>query len=66
VARKLFKTIGLGIAFSPNLKTNLYEASRLTMCFDCKLVLIHVGRESEDKSNTLKTILNTRQAKYSL
>ena len=54
MAQKPFKTIGLGIAFSPNLKTNLYEASPLTMCLDCKLVLIHVGEESEEKSNTLK------------
>ncbi|WP_452225414.1 universal stress protein [Lacinutrix chionoecetis] len=56
---KPFKTIGLGIAFSPNLKGNLYEAARLALFFDCKLVLIHVGNKSEDKIKTLKIILNS-------
>lgn len=53
-----FKTIGIGVAFSPNLKANLYEAARLAVYFECKLVLIHVGNESQDKLNTLKVILN--------
>ncbi|WP_290696296.1 universal stress protein [Lacinutrix sp.] len=57
--QKPFKTIGIGIAFSPNLKANLYEASRLALFFECKLVLIHVGNESEDKTETLEKILNT-------
>lgn len=56
--QKPFKTIGLGIAFSPNLKANLYEAARLALFFECKLVLIHVGKESEDKLKTLKIFLN--------
>ncbi|WAC00982.1 universal stress protein [Lacinutrix neustonica] len=56
---KPFKTLGIGVAFSPNLKPNLYEAARLSLYFDAKLVLIHVGEESEDKIKTLKIILNT-------
>lgn len=56
---KPFKTIGIGIAFSPNLKANLYEAARLALFFESKLIIIHVGEESEDKIKTLKTILNT-------
>ncbi|WP_055436164.1 universal stress protein [Lacinutrix algicola] len=58
MTKKPFKTIGIGVAFSPNLKANLYEAARLALFFDCKLVLIHVGKESEDKIKTLKIILN--------
>lgn len=54
-----FKSIGIGVAFSPNLKANLYEAARLALFFESKLVLIHVGNESEDKTKTLKNILNT-------
>ncbi|WP_055447323.1 universal stress protein [Lacinutrix mariniflava] len=57
--QKPFKTIGLGIAFSPNLKANLYEAARLALFFESKLVLIHVGNASEDKLESLKNILNT-------
>ncbi|TWO31531.1 universal stress protein [Seonamhaeicola sediminis] len=55
---KPFKTIGMGAAFSPNLKANLYEAARLSLFFNCKLVLIHVGEASEDKTKTLKVFLN--------
>lgn len=53
-----FKTIGLGIAFSPNLKANLYEAARLSLFFNAKLVLIHVGSKSEDKIKKINTILD--------
>lgn len=56
---KPFKTLGIGVAFSPNLKPNLYEAARLSLYLDAKLVLIHVGEASEDKIKTLKIILNT-------
>jgi nucleotide-binding universal stress UspA family protein len=59
VSLKPFKSIGIGVAFSPNLKPNLYEAARLSLYLDAKLVLIHVGAESEDKIKTLKIILNT-------
>lgn len=56
---KTFKIIGIGVAFSPNLKANLYEAARLSVFFEAKLVLIHVGEQSEDKIKALKIILNT-------
>lgn len=59
MTQKPFKTIGIGVAFSPNLKANLYEAARLALFFECKLVMIHVGNKSEDKTETLKTILDT-------
>lgn len=55
---KPFKTIGIGVAFSPNLKANLYEAARLSLLFGCKLVLIHVGKTSDDKLKTLRVFLN--------
>jgi nucleotide-binding universal stress UspA family protein len=59
VSLKPFNSIGIGIAFSPNLKANLYEAARLSVFFQSKLFLIHVGASSEDKIKTLKVILNT-------
>lgn len=54
---KPFKSICIGVAFSPNLKANLYEAARLSVFFGSKLFLIHVGNSSEDKLKLLKIIL---------
>ncbi|WP_432412325.1 universal stress protein [Rasiella sp. SM2506] len=52
-----FSSIGIGVTFSPNLKANLYEAARLSMLFDSKLILIHVGVASEEKTNKFQEIL---------
>lgn len=54
---KPFNSIGIGVAFSPNLKANLFEAARLALFFNSKLFLIHVGKSSEDKIKALKIIL---------
>ncbi|SHI71835.1 universal stress protein [Algibacter luteus] len=56
---KPFKSIGIGVAYSPNLKANLFEAARLSVFFEAKLVLIHVGEASEEKSKLLSTILKS-------
>lgn len=56
---KPFKSIGIGVAYSPNLKANLFEAARLSVFFNSKLFLIHVGDASEDKVNMLKVILKS-------
>lgn len=56
---KPFKSIGIGVAYSPNLKANLFEAARLSVFFESKLFLIHVGEESEDKVNMLSVILKS-------
>tara|TARA_R110000868_G_scaffold173829_1_gene410198 strand:+ start:3753 stop:4601 length:849 start_codon:yes stop_codon:yes gene_type:complete len=52
-----FKSIGIGVAFSPNLKANLFETARLSIFFNSKLYLIHVGEPSKDKISMLKIIL---------
>ncbi|GLB52949.1 hypothetical protein NBRC110019_19890 [Neptunitalea chrysea] len=52
-----YNTIGIGIAFSPNLKANIYEAARLALCFNARLVLIHVGNRTTQKEVTLKEII---------
>lgn len=49
----IFQTIGVGVAFSPNLKANLFEAARLALFFESKLVLIHVGEASDDKQQQI-------------
>ena len=53
-----FKTIGIGVTFSPNLEANINEAARLALCFSSKLILIHVGEASEKKSNTFLKFLS--------
>jgi len=55
---KPFKTVGIGVTFSPNLKANVYEASRLSLMFNSKLILIHVGEETQEKKDTFTTILS--------
>ncbi|AOR28303.1 universal stress protein UspA [Formosa sp. Hel1_33_131] len=52
-----FKTIGIGVTFSPNLEANINEAARLALCFGSKLVLIHVGESSDKKSKTFLKFL---------
>lgn len=59
VSIKTFKSIGIGVAYSPNLKANLFEAARLSVFFKAKLFLIHVGEASEDKINMLRVILKS-------
>ncbi|GAK92392.1 hypothetical protein JCM19298_2880 [Nonlabens ulvanivorans] len=54
-----FKNIAIGVAFSPNLKANLHEAARLSLLFNAKLSLIHVGEESEEKRNRVEKCLLT-------
>ncbi|WP_034042451.1 universal stress protein [Wocania ichthyoenteri] len=56
---KPFKSIGIGVAYSPNLKANLFEAARLSVFFGSKLFLIHVGENSEDKIAMLKVVLKS-------
>jgi len=56
---KPFSSIGIGVAFSPNLKANLFEAARLAVFFQSKLVLIHVGNPSEIKTKKLTSFLKT-------
>lgn len=52
-----FHVIGIGAGFSPNLKANVYEAARLCLFFDAKLILIHVGDPTEEKREKLSEIV---------
>ena len=49
-----FNRIGVGVAFSPNLKANIYEAARLSQFMGSELMLIHVGEEDAKKIQTIK------------
>ena len=54
---KKFKTLAIGVTFSPNLKANIYEASRLAMLFKANLILLHIGDSSQEKQDSLDEIL---------
>lgn len=57
MSQRPFKTIGIGVTFSPNLKANINEAARLSLVLNSKLVLIHVGEKTTDKENQFLNIL---------
>lgn len=48
----------IGIAFSPNLKPNIFEAVRLANMFDAELVGVHVGVKTDQKITDLKALLS--------
>lgn len=52
-----FKKILIGVAFSPNLKENIYEAIRLSNMFDAQLVCVHVGEETSEKQEKISAII---------
>ncbi|SEK79715.1 Universal stress protein family protein [Aquimarina amphilecti] len=53
-----FKTILIGVAFSPNLKNNVYEAMRMVDFFDSNLILVHVGTKTKEKENAIKKLIS--------
>ena len=55
---KVFKKILFGIAFSPNLKANLFEAVRISNIFEAELVGVHVGDKTTDKEEQLQSLLD--------
>jgi len=57
VTQSNYDTIGIGIAFSPNLQANLHEAVRLSRMLDARLVLLHVGEQSDDKQTQIAAII---------
>ena len=52
-----FRKILIGVAFSPNLKENIFEAIRLSNMFNAQLICVHVGDRSEKKEALLQDIL---------
>lgn len=52
-----YKTILVGIAFSPTLKQNLFEVLRLANAFGSSLVLVHVGTKNTQKEHALDVLL---------
>lgn len=62
----MIKKILIGIAFSPNLKANLFEALRLGNLFGAQVVGVHVGDKTAAKENELqKLLLEVPETEYS-
>jgi nucleotide-binding universal stress UspA family protein len=52
-----FNKILIGIAFSPNLKQNIFESIRLSNMFNAQLICVHVGEKSKKKEAKINKIL---------
>lgn len=52
-----FKTILFGFAFSPKLKINILETTRIAHFFQGKLILLHVGEKTAEKAGEIALIL---------
>jgi nucleotide-binding universal stress UspA family protein len=53
-----FRTILTGIAFSPNLKANVFETLRLGSMLNAKVILVHVGEKSTEKEQKITDYCN--------
>jgi nucleotide-binding universal stress UspA family protein len=53
-----FKTILFGFAFSPSLRVNVFETTRIAHFFNAKLILLHVGEKSKEKSDQINQLLS--------
>jgi nucleotide-binding universal stress UspA family protein len=52
-----YKKVLIGVAFSPNLKANVFEALRMSAMFQSSLVIVHVGLKSTKKEASLNNII---------
>lgn len=54
-----FTTILFGFAFSPSLEANILETARIANYMNAKLILLHVGNKTDDKSAKIEGVLKT-------
>ena len=52
-----FKTFLFGFAFSPSLKANVFEVTRLASFFNAALIFVHVGERTVEKENAFQSLL---------
>tara|TARA_B110000503_G_scaffold87172_1_gene132513 strand:- start:106 stop:597 length:492 start_codon:yes stop_codon:yes gene_type:complete len=53
-----FKTLLFGFAFSPSLRENVYEATRLAQYFNAALIFVHVGQKTPIKQVKFQRLLD--------
>ncbi len=54
-----FKTVLFGFAFSPSLEVNFMEITRIAYYFRAKLILLHVGVKTAEKTESIETLLKS-------
>jgi len=59
ITHRPFKTILFGFAFSPSLEVNILEITRIAYYLNAKLILLHVGSKTPEKTATIKTLLHS-------
>ena len=47
--QKQYNTVVVGVAFSPNIQANVFEALRMSKMFNASLVMVHVGEKTNEK-----------------
>ena len=57
MAFKPFNTLLFGFAFSPSLKANVFEVTRLASYFNSTLIFVHVGEKTAEKEISFKKLL---------
>lgn len=57
--------IGLALAFSPRMEAMMAEATRLIRAYHAQLLLVHVGKETEEAKDQLQTLLTKSQLEIS-
>lgn len=55
--KKEYSTVVVGVAFSPNLQANVFEALRMSVFFHATLVMVHVGEKTSEKEAVLTKII---------
>ena len=55
--QKQYNTIVVGVAFSPNIQANVFEALRMSEMFNASLVMVHVGEKTSEKEAELTKII---------
>lgn len=53
-----FKTCLFGFAFSPTLEANINETTRIAYFFNARLILLHVGDQTAEKTTKINELLN--------
>ena len=57
MAFKPFKKLLFGFAFSPSLKANVFEVTRLASFLDASLIFVHIGSKTDEKEQQFQNIL---------
>lgn len=58
LSNRKFNTILIGVAFSPNLKNNIFETMRMVDFFDSKMIIVHVGEKTKKKETIIKDLIS--------